>query len=252
MVVQVEIFQKVPREKQPKLYQNESFTAMTERRIPILPSEDRELVARDLLRRYDALVAARPPADEQEARALRRQLAMLEALDHEYGGGAPLETGASAHLVASVIASLGRLGDPGLVIAAALWALRHGMEIEPVEPVVNALAERSNASRGREQLAAVFSLMQAVIENVRGRLGADLERSNPERPWRVLHANLAITAIRSEEPALLDAAFDALDTALPGERAAFYAEALPLSLAPGIAGAVRERIEERHRRWAAR
>jgi hypothetical protein len=94
--------------------------------------------------------------------------------------------------------------------------------------------------------------MQAVIDNVRERLGVDLERSNPERPWRVLHANLAITAIRSEEPALLDAAFDALDNALPDERASFYAEALPLSLAPGIAEAVRERIEERHLRWTAR
>lgn len=225
---------------------------MTERRIPILPSDDRERVSRDLLRRYDAQVAARPPADSAGAAALRRQLVMLETLDHEYGGGAPLETGASAHLVGSVLSGLDRLGDPDLVIAAALWALRHGLEIAPVEPVVNALAERSNAARGREQLAAVFSLMQAVIDNVRERLGVDLERSNPERPWRVLHANLAITAIRSEEPALLDAAFDALDNALPDERASFYAEALPLSLAPGIAEAVRERIEERHLRWTAR
>jgi hypothetical protein len=177
---------------------------------------------------------------------------MLERLDHQYGGTTPLPLEGATDLVASVLPSLGRLGDPELVIAAALWALRHGVEIAPAEPVVNALAERSNTARGREELGAVFSLMQAVIENVRERLGADLERSNPERPWRVLHANLAITAIRSEEPELIDAAFDALDTALPDERAAFYAEALPLSLAPGIAQAVRDRIEERHRRWTAR
>ena len=225
---------------------------MTERRIPILAGDDREPLSRELARRYDAAAAARPPADPEEAAALRRHLAMLEALDHQYGGATALEPGAAADLIAAVVASLGRLGDPDLVIAAALWALRHGVEIAPVEPVVNALAERSNAAQGREPLAAVFSLMQAVIENVRERLGADLERSNPERPWRVLHANLAITAIRSEEPALLDAAFDALDAALPDERAAFYAEALPLSLAPGIARAVASRIEERHLRWAAR
>jgi hypothetical protein len=222
---------------------------MTERRIPILPSDDRELVSRDLLRRYDALAAAWPP---DEAGTLRGQLASLAALDREHGAGAPLRTEASAHLVASVVSALGRLGDPDLVLAAAVWALRHAVEIEPIEPVVNALAERSNEARGREALAAVFSLMQAVIENARERLGADRERSNPERPWRVLHANLAITAIRTEEPALIDAAFDALDAALPDERAAFYAEALPLALAPGIAPAVRELIEQRHLRWAAR
>jgi hypothetical protein len=48
--------------------------------------------------------------------------------------------------------------------------------------------------------------MHGVIDNVRPRLGADLERSNPERPWRILHANLAITAIRTEDAVLIDAA----------------------------------------------
>jgi hypothetical protein len=47
----------------------------------------------------------------------------------------------------------------------------------------------------------------------------------------------------------MDHAFDALDRALPDERAGFYAEALALALAPGIAPVVRERIEARHRMW---
>jgi hypothetical protein len=107
------------------------------------------------------------------------------------------------------------------------------------------LAKRSNRARGKEELAAVLAIMDAVIDNVRPRLAADLERSNPERPWRLLHANLAITAIRTEEPALMDAAFDALEKALPGEAASFYAEALALALNPGIAPVVRERLERR-------
>jgi hypothetical protein len=44
-------------------------------------------------------------------------------------------------------------------------------------------------------------------------------------------------------------AFDALDQALPDERAAFYSEAMALALAPKIAPAVREAVEARHRRW---
>jgi hypothetical protein len=90
-----------------------------------------------------------------------------------------------------------------------------------------------------------------VIAHVAPRLAADLERSNPERPWRLLHANLAITAIRTEDARLMDFAFDALDRALPDERAAFYAEALARALGPRIAPAVREKLEERQRRWAA-
>jgi hypothetical protein len=118
---------------------------------------------------------------------------------------------------------------------------------QEIVDVVNALAERSNQASSKKELAAVVAIMQAVIENMRPRLGADLERSNPERPWRILHANLAITAIRTEEPALIDAAFDALEKALPDEASSFFAEAQALALSPGISPVVRERIEARNR-----
>jgi hypothetical protein len=221
---------------------------MSEQRIQF--GDEGQAASREMLRRYDARVAGRAGGAEDTA-ALRRELATLENLDHQYGGSAPIALEGAEELVASVLPRLARLGDPELVIAAALWAMRHRVEIGPVEPVANALAERSNGAAGRRELAAVAGLMQGLIEHVRGRLGADLERSNPERPWRVLHANLAITAIRSEDPGLIDAAFDALDAALPDERAAFYAEALALALAPGVSSEVRARIEARHRRWAA-
>ena len=126
------------------------------------------------------------------------------------------------------------------------------VRLETLEPldseiveVVNALAERSNQASSKEELRAVIALMHAVIARVRPRLGADLERSNPERPWRLLHANLAITAIRTEEAALMDAAFDALDAALPDEAPSFYAEARALALNPGISPVVRETLDKR-------
>jgi hypothetical protein len=215
--------------------------------------DEGQAASRDMLRRFDAVAAARPPgADPGGTADLRRDLATLESLDHQYGGSAPIALEGAEELVASILPRLARLGDPDLVIAVAVWALRHLVAITAAEPVVNALAERSNRARGRGELAAVASLMQGMVDNVRDLLGADLERSNPQRPWRVLHANLAITAIRSEDPALIEAAFDALDAALPDERAAFYAEALALALAPGVAPGVRAAIEARHRRWAAR
>jgi hypothetical protein len=139
-----------------------------------------------------------------------------------------------------------------LLLGVALWAIRHDVPIAVVEPVVNALAERSNHAGTPQELAAVFGLMQGVIAHVRDRLAPDLERSNPERPWRLLHANFAITAIRTEDPQMIDFAFDALDAALPDERANFYAEALALALGPRISPQVRERIEARHLKWASR
>jgi hypothetical protein len=43
----------------------------------------------------------------------------------------------------------------------------------------------------------------------------------------------------------MDAAFDALEAALPEEAPSFYAEARALALSPGIAPVVREHIDAR-------
>ena len=208
---------------------------------PITFGDEGQVASRELLRRLDALD---PPAPK----SLRSQLATLEALDRQYGGSAPLELEGLDELVGDLI---GQLGERDLVLGVALWAIRHAVPLVAVEPVVNALAERSNAAAGKAELAAVYGLMQGVIAHLHDRLAPDLERSNPERPWRILHANFAITAIRTEDPALIDFAFDALDAALPDERANFYAEALALALSPRIPAAVRERIESRHLKWTA-
>lgn len=195
----------------------------------------------------------------------RRGLETLQALDRQHGGSGPIAIEGVEELVSAILSDLAhveaaaqRSADGSLVadcsgflLGVALWAIRHRVALDPVEPVVNALAHRANAARSRQELAAVFGLTQGIVAHVAPRLEADLERSNPERPWRILHANLAITAIRTEDPALMDHAFDALDRALPDERAAFYAEALALALAPAIASDVRERIRARHLKWTA-
>jgi hypothetical protein len=209
---------------------------------PLQFGDEGQRATRALLQRAEALEPPEP--------GLRSQLATLDTLDRQYGGSGALPLEGLEELVDALLAELARVDDPELTLGVALWAIRHEVPFGVIEPVVNALALRSNAARGREELAAVFGLMQGVIAHVAPRLQADLERSNPERPWRLLHANLAITAIRTEDPRLMDFAFDALDAALPDERAGFYAEALALALNPRVAAAVREKLEERQRRWA--
>lgn len=208
---------------------------------PIQFGDEGQVATRELLRRFDARAGA---ADA----ALRAQLAALEALDRRHGGSAPIAGDDAEDLVAALLAAL---DDDELVIGVALWAARHRVAVRTPEPIVNALARRSNAAADRRELAAVFGLMQGLIAHLTPALAADLERSNPERPWRVMHVNFAVTAIRTQDPAMIDFAFDALDTALPDERAGFYAEALALALAPGIAPQVREKIAARHSKWAA-
>jgi len=223
-----------------------------------------------------AALLARLPAFRERALAIapdlglhldrtRRGLDTLQALDRQHGGSGRIAVEGVEELVSAILADLAhaeaaaaRATDPALLaeasdflIGVALWAVRHQVGIDPVEPVANALAHRANAARSKPELAAVFGLMQGIVAHVTPRLSADLERSNPQRPWRILHANLAITAIRTEDAAMMDFAFDALDEALPDERAGFYGEALALALSPRVAPDVRERIGARHLKWTA-
>lgn len=201
--------------------------------------DEGQLATRELAKRYA------PSVPEPLAGHLRT----LEAIDRRHGGSGPLPLEDAGELAGTAITEAARLGEDDLVIGIALWAMRHELPIQPVDRLANALALRSNAARNPQELAAVFGLMQGLIAHVAPALAPDLERSNPQRPWRMLHANLAITAIRTEDTAMMSYAFDALDRALPDERAGFYAEALALALGPRVAPAVREALSQRHERW---
>jgi hypothetical protein len=215
-----------------------------------------------LLRQFEGLRARVRGVASPVVEKLLGELATLEAIDRQYGGTGSLPLEDAGELAAATLADLARLESDcrhegedivlaiaHLVVGTALWAVRHGVVITVAEPVTNALAQISNAAGSRAELSAVFGVMRGVIDNVRPALEADLERSNPQRPWRLLHANLAITAVRTEDSRLMELAFDALDAALPDERAGFYAEALSVAMGPKVAANVREAIERRHGRW---
>jgi hypothetical protein len=224
--------------------------------------DEGQAATRDLLEQFDSLGAQSVKVGSPVAERLRGELKTLEAIDRQYGGTGPLPLEDTEALAAATLTDLAhlendcrhegediRLAIAHLAVAVALWAVRHGVVLTVPEPVTNALAWISNAAGSKAELSAVFGVMQGVIDNVRPALEADLERSNPQRPWRLLHVNLAITAVRTEDSRLMELAFDALDAALPDERAGFYAEALSVAMGPKVAANVREAIERRHGRF---
>lgn len=113
-------------------------------------------------------------------------------------------------------------------IGIGLWCMRHQVAIYAPEPIVNALARLANAANSRQETAAAYALMQGFLVHIAPQFAPDLERSNPERPWRMLNINFAIVAIRTGDSAMMRYAFDALNQALPDECAAFYSEAVAL------------------------
>ncbi|MEQ1653224.1 MAG: hypothetical protein ABL897_12105, partial [Hyphomicrobium sp.] len=133
-------------------------------------------------------------------------LRLMRSLDAQYGtvGTLPIENADAA--VDEALTALAEL-DPWLqrldltehrstlnatLLAICHWAMCHDLRFRAVAPIVNALAEQSNAAESRQETAAVFALMQGLIEHLAPDLSGDLEQSNPERPWRLLNLNLAI------------------------------------------------------------
>lgn len=227
--------------------------------------DEGQLASADLVKRFEAL---RPEISQGTTPAmarLRQELQTLAAIDRQHGGTGPLALEDAAQLATATIVDLAHLEHDArregfedtsvdlahLALGVGLWAMRHEVPLgaEAIEHVTNALAALSNASGSKQELAAVYGLMQAFVDHLRAELGDDRARPDPRRPWRLLNVNLAVTAIRTEDPQLIERAFDQLDTALPHERAAFYAEALSIALNPQIAPVVREAIESRHKRY---
>jgi hypothetical protein len=191
-------------------------------------------------------------------------LQLMQNLDLQYGadGELPLHDAAEAvdealRCVAELDAKLDRLEQSDkreilhtVQIGIGFWAMRHQLPIHAPAPIVNALAAQSNLAETRQDVAAVYAMTQGFVQHLAPTLKADLERSNPERPWRLLNLNFAITAIRTGDAAMMRFAFDNLNTNLPDECAGFYAEACVLACQPGFPADTRALIEAEHSRWS--
>jgi hypothetical protein len=190
-------------------------------------------------------------------------LSVMKEIDQEYGCDQllPLEDAAEAtdqalRCLAELESWLQRLDLVprrsdlhAIVLGIGFWAMRHECQILSAEPIVNALAERANAAASRQEVAAVYGMMQGFIEMFQPALGADLERSNPQRPWRLLNLNFAISGIRSGDEMLMRFAFAKLNENLPDERAGFYAEAQQLAEQAGLPEAVQAVVRGEFLKW---
>ena len=190
-------------------------------------------------------------------------LALMTRLDHEYGPDRSLPIEDAPEAVDETLRALTELESwlirfslsdylthlQKIEIGVGYWAMRHGLSILMIEPIVNALAAQANAGDSKQETAAVYAMMQGFISHFASAFKPDLERSNPQRPWRLLNLNFAITAIRTGDEALMRFAFDTLNSHLPDERRGFYEEAHALASQPGFPLATRGLIEAEIARW---
>ncbi len=78
----------------------------------------------------------------------------------------------------------------------------------------------------------------------------DLEKTNPGRPWRVLHLNRAIVATRTHQPDVMDEAFALLTQHLPEDAADFFTQGMEQMELLNYPPHVREVMDRYYRKWS--
>jgi hypothetical protein len=204
------------------------------------------------------------PLQQQSLKSIGELLDVIQRLDAAYGSDGVLPvvdidsaSDAGFVAIAELESPVNRASDTsltvdldGITLNLLLWAMRHDITIHRCQPAVNALARRANAATSGKETVAVYAMMQGAINHFSTQLSGDLERSNPDRPWRLLNVNFAITGIRTGDLELMNFAFAKLNESLPEEAYNFYKDALATATSPEFPAELREAIAKQCRQWA--
>lgn len=148
--------------------------------------------------------------------------------------------------------SKARMEIESISLAIADWIIRHHGRISTLEPVVNALAARANATREPQALERLANFMTHVIAAASDSTKADLEKTNPGRPWRLLHLNRGIVATRSHNLALMEQVFDDIVRYLPDDAPRFFDEGMQQMVLLNYPQPVRDLVQRYHSAWSRR
>jgi len=137
-----------------------------------------------------------------------------------------------------------------LVIGMGRWVSRHGGQIFSLEPVVDALARSANRTQEPEQLVPLYRAMGEIMDATASAIRQDLEKSNPGRPWRVLHLNRAIVATRTHHPDIMEEAFAILIRDLPEDAPGFFSQGMEQMELLNYPRHVRDVMDRYYRKWS--
>jgi len=132
----------------------------------------------------------------------------------------------------------------------ALWVARHGGKIETLDTVVNGLAAISNQSYDADDLEVITAHTGQIIHAANATLTQDRDRSNPQRPWRILHLNYGITATRTHNTSLMEESFETLVHNIPDDADDFFREGMEQMEALDYPIHVRAVMEKYFTQWS--
>jgi len=138
-----------------------------------------------------------------------------------------------------------------LSLPLAVWIARRGGELSTLEPVVNALAALANITTEAVDLENLYQMSSDIQLAVSPLLQTDLDKGNPNHPWRVLLVNRAIIATRSHHTLLMKDAFDNLVQLMPEEASHFFREGMEQMEALSYPEPVKKLVQEYFHEWSA-
>jgi len=113
-----------------------------------------------------------------------------------------------------------------LSLPVAVWGAQHGLKLNEIEIIVNAVSHIANHTQDTRYLSKLAEIVESIIESVSPDIQRDLDKSNQSRPWRVLNLNHGIIATRCLDPKRMEAVFEQLIYRLPDDAAGFFAEGM--------------------------
>jgi hypothetical protein len=207
-----------------------------------------------------------PVTPEQLAESLGQFLSTAQKLDSEEGKTGPIYRDDVSLLGDHGLTLLVALGNwveqmglnelredlDAVALAGADWVMRHDGELRTLEPLVNALAAAANHAQQPPELEALENFMGRVLHACSNPLKQDLEKTNPGRPWRLLHLNRGIVATRAHNPELMEQVFDDLVRYLPEDAPEFFTEGMQQMAALDYPPHVRRVMSRYFDQWAHR
>jgi hypothetical protein len=109
-----------------------------------------------------------------------------------------------------------------LALDTGLWIANRRGEIRELGLIVSGIATFANASRDARTLMNLHEASGRILEAADAFVKADTEKSDANRPWRLLCLNHCIIATRIGQPHLARMAYDRLIRHLPEEAPGFF------------------------------
>ncbi len=112
------------------------------------------------------------------------------------------------------------------ILSLAIWVHDHHGILQQLENIVNALSQLANQTNKHSTLIKLHKIAEKITNSAHEMIKADVDKSEPGRPWRILNLNHGIIATRTHNVDIMNSVFEQLLQRLPDDAASFFADGM--------------------------